>query len=225
MGASTAVGSSCERDLEGSTGRSASFWLYFLIGLTGVSLTTNTALIFLLHNPSFVHQLLYPVKVLPNDHVRGSAASVTIVEYADFQCPFCAKVHPGLKRLAESGKIRWIYRSLPLNGHPLAEPAAEIAECSSEQGKFWDFADRMFAEQQNLASSADLRHLASEAGLNDSALIECLSSKRARSRVESEVALAGRDLVQSTPTLFINGRRREGAPDDAHFDEILLATR
>src|SRR5262245_41195843 len=125
--------------------REGSFPLLALIAaLLGVSLGLNCFLGLKVYRPRFWQDMqlafVHPPDPRPTDHLRGSGkAPVTVIEYSDFQCPFCAQVHPSLAKLAAEGKIKWIFRHYPLFSiHPMATEAAEAAECVSEHGKFWE---------------------------------------------------------------------------------------
>lgn len=199
------------------------FWLYCAVGLAGISISLNVVQAVLLHDPSFIFRLLHPVRAQADDHFRGALAPVTVIEYGDFQCPFCAKMHPELRHLAETGQIRWIYRNYPLEGHPLAEPAAETAECAGQQGKFWDFSDSVFIQQKSIKSLSDIQSIAVNAGVNERELASCLSSGWAHDRVQKEMALGNTDLVLSTPTLFINGKQQVGAVGEGQLEQLVRA--
>ncbi len=134
------------------------FWLYFFATLSFFSIAVNGILAARLYEPFFFHRVLHgSPNVLNDDHVRGNAsAPVTVIEYGDFQCPYCAQVHEQLRQLADRGSIRWVYRNYPLPGHAIAQPAAQAAECAAEQGEFWQYADKVFAthpqNQQDLVA-------------------------------------------------------------------------
>ena len=156
----------------------------------------------------------YAVNVTPADPVRGNpAAPVTIVEYSDFQCPFCSRVTPALtKLLAEYGdRVRVVWKDFPLTQiHPRAVAAAEAAHCAGEQDKYWQYHDRLFANQQALAAT-DLSKYATALDLDLPAFQSCVGSGRYTARVQDGLS-EGRELgVNSTPTVFVNGRRVLGA--------------
>src|SRR5262249_16271947 len=145
-----------------------------LAALLGVSVGLNIFMAARDYGPGLVRELrlaiVPPPEPRPDDHVRGAAsAKVTIIEYSDFQCPFSARLHPSLKRLGGSSRIRWIYRNFPLSSiHPRAEDAALAAECAGEQGRFWEYADALFDAQGAMngaeSSGAFLRQLAKQVG-------------------------------------------------------------
>jgi len=145
---------------------------------------------------------------------RGMAtAPVTIVEYSDYQCPFCARVNPTLARVREQygDQVRIVWKDFPLeNIHPLAAKAAEAAHCAGEQGKYWELHDRLFANQKELAADGLKKHAAA-AGLEPGGFAACLDSGRHAVRVTEGVAEGKALGIDSTPTFFINGRRITGA--------------
>ncbi len=164
------------------------------------------------------------VSVAPHDPVRGPAtAPVTLVEFSDYQCPFCSRVTPTLKRLRETygERIRIVWKDFPLYDiHPLAQKAAEAAWCAGDQGKYWEFHDRLFVNQGTLGSEGLTQH-ATAVGLEPKAFATCIESGRHAGRVKEGAGL-GRDLgVDSTPTTFINGRRLTGAHPYDVFAEII----
>lgn len=165
-----------------------------------------------------------PVSVEAGDPSLGGAkAAVTIVEFADFQCPFCARVEPTLKQLHEryGDAIRIVWKDFPLTSiHPGAFQASEASYCAEEQGKYWPYRDRLFANQQAL----DLEHLtqyASDAGLNAESFSACLASSKYATRVQHSMDAGKRIGVESTPTLFINGRMLSGSQPYETFAAIV----
>jgi len=145
--------------------------------------------------------------------VGAASAPVTLVEFSDFQCPFCQRVEPTLKqvRQAYGDKVRVVWKDFPLTQiHPQAFKASEAAHCAGDQGKFWEYHDRLFANQQALQPS-DLKKHASDLGLDASAFATCLDSSKYGERVRDGVAEGSRLGVNSTPTIYINGRMLSGA--------------
>jgi protein-disulfide isomerase len=141
------------------------------------------------------------------DHIRGNKnAKVTLVEYSDFQCPYCQKFHPTMQQaLTEYGdKVRWVYRHYPLSFHPSAVPAANAAECASEQGKFWEYADKLF-ENQALLSDTYYGQLATELKLNKAKFDSCYSTKKFQAEVNADQASGNTAGVSGTPATIVIG--------------------
>ena len=139
--------------------------------------------------------------------VKGpSTAPVTIVEFADFECPFCARVQPVLRRLeaAYPEQIRVVFRHYPLASHTRAIPAAEAAECANEQGKFWQYHDQLFSSQKRL-EAADLHRQASDIGLSMAAFTACVESRRHTKTWQDEKAAGDQSGVTGSPTFLVNG--------------------
>lgn len=160
--------------------------------------------------------LLVPVQA-GRDHIRGPAdAPVTVVEYGDFECPYCGQAEPVVRELlAEFTNIRYVWRHLPLaEVHPHAQLAAEAAEAAGEQGAFWEMHDLIF-EHQNALRKADLLHYADQLGLDLIRFREYLTERRGAGRISEDVDSADLSGVSGTPTFFINGRRHHGAYDIA----------
>jgi protein-disulfide isomerase len=145
--------------------------------------------------------------------VGPASAPVTLIEFSDFQCPFCQRVEPTLKELRTKygDKLRIVWKDFPLTQiHPQAFKAGEAGHCAGDQGKYWEYHDRLFANQQAL-QPADLKKHATDLGLDATAFGTCLDSSKYGERVRDGVALGERLGVNSTPTVFINGRRFSGA--------------
>jgi protein-disulfide isomerase len=163
------------------------------------------------------------VTVAANDPVRGPAnAPVTIIEYSDYQCPFCARVNPTLDRVRQEygDKVRIVFKDFPLPNHLEAPKAAEAAYCAGDQGKYWEMHDRLFANQQALQLPALKQHAVS-VGLNAAAFNECLESGKHTARVADNLK-AGEALgVGSTPTLYVNGRPVVGAQPFEYFKTVI----
>jgi protein-disulfide isomerase len=149
-------------------------------------------------------------------------APVQIVEFSDFQCPYCAQVAPVLRALPGTygDKVRIIFRNFPLVIHPQAVGAAEAAQCAHVQGKFWEYHDRLFANQQALGPD-DLKRQAATVGLDASAFGACLDGHTFAGAVEADAREAQRYGVSATPTFFINGRFVSGALSREAFQQII----
>jgi Na+/H+ antiporter NhaA len=157
------------------------------------------------------------------DHILGPAsASLTLVEYADFQCPFCARATGVAKEVREhfGDRLRYVFRHLPLpDVHPYAEVAAAAAEAASVQGRFWDMHDLLFTHQDQLELE-DLAGYAGRLGLNVEEFLRDIDEQRHASRIREDVADAEASGARGTPTFFVGNRRHQG-PYDAR---TLIAT-
>jgi len=149
------------------------------------------------------------------DHVRGPAESpVTVVEYGDFECPFCGRAESAVRELlAEFGDVRYVWRHLPLTDvHPRAQAAAEAAEAAAAQGAFWRMHDLLLDHQDALKAS-DLVSYAERLGLDVERFEDDLRRRAGAARIEEDVDSADLSGVSGTPTFFINERRHHGAYD------------
>ncbi|MFH0971443.1 MAG: thioredoxin domain-containing protein [Candidatus Micrarchaeota archaeon] len=160
---------------------------------------------------------------------KGSAnAKITIVEYSDFQCPYCKMFVEGaypqiIKEWIDTGKAKMYFKHYPLTelGHTLAPKAAEAAECASDQGKFWEMHDKMFAGQPAIAV-ADLKKYAGELKLDTAKFNECLDSGKKAGIVDAQKAEGSALGVTGTPNFFINGQKVPlGASPYASFKQVL----
>jgi protein-disulfide isomerase len=141
------------------------------------------------------------------------AAPVTIVEFSDFQCPFCGRFAPTIHGVLEKypTQVRLVYRHLPIASlHPNAQKAAEAAVCAQDQGKFWEMHDLLFAEQSTLEIDA-LKEKAKRTGLDTKSFNECLDSGKSREAVRADVEAGNILGIGGTPTSFVNGRYVNGA--------------
>ena len=154
------------------------------------------------------------VPVGPDDHMRGPAgARVTLVEYGDFECPYCGVVYPVVKELeaAYADVLRVVFRSFPLLQHPHAQAAAEAAEFAADHGRFWELHDTLY-EHQRALDLAHLRGYARELGLDDAALARALDEGTYAGIVE-DVKQGGEDSgIPGTPAFFLNGVLFEDEP-------------
>ena len=166
----------------------------------------------------------YTVNVAADDPVLGTAnAPVTLVEFSDFQCPFCARVMPTLKKVKDTygDKVRIVWKDFPLTSiHPQAFKAAEAGQCAREQGKFWELHDRMFANQQALQPDA-LKEHAAAVGLDLAKFNACFDASKYGERVQQQMSAGSQLGVQSTPSIFINGRLVSGAQPYEVFTAII----
>lgn len=163
------------------------------------------------------------VQVPAGEPSRGpEQAKVTVVEFSDFDCPFCRKAHPIVEQLLNEygDRIRFVYRDFPLANHQRAVPAAEAARCAGEQGKYWEYFQTLMGGQGNLSDEA-LKKTASDKGLDLASFTACYESRRHQASVQTALE-GGRQLgVTATPTFFINGRRLVGAPAYDQFKSIV----
>ena len=145
--------------------------------------------------------------------IGNPKAKVTIVEFSDFQCPFCLRVAPTLKKIraAYGDKVRVVWKDFPLTQiHPQAFKAGEAGQCAAEQGKFWEYHDQLFENQQALLPD-DLKKYAAAVGMDTGRFNSCLDMSKRAEVVRDGVAQGTRLGINSTPTVFVNGRRVDGA--------------
>jgi protein-disulfide isomerase len=162
------------------------------------------------------------------DHIRGpDDAPVTLVEYGDFECPYCGQAEGVIRELLASygDDVRYVWRHLPLNDvHPHAQIAAEASEAAAAQGKFWDMYDMLLSRQEAL-TPRDVAGYASELGLDSERFREELRRREYAARVSEDVASADESGVSGTPTFFINGRRHYGVYDVDTLAEAVQAAK
>lgn len=168
-----------------------------------------------------------------DDPVLGSKnAPVTIIEFSDYQCPFCRVFWKDSfsqlkKEYIDTGKVRFVYRDYPLSFHPMSEPTAQAAECADDQGKYWEFHDKVFGEEQKKGQGTvtytvtDLKSWASQLGLNTSQFNQCLDSGKYKEEVAKDFADGQAAGVSGTPSFFINGKMVVGAQPFASFKTII----
>ncbi len=175
----------------------------------------------------------YPVQILIEPYrvpvdvadapVRGNPkAPVTVVEFSDFQCPFCARARPVVQQVRDTygDKVRWVFRHFPLSFHASAEKAGEAAACAQEQGKFWQMHDRIWADHTKLAI-ADLKADAAALGLDVAAFDKCLDSGQTAARIERDQEEGAGYGVSGTPAFFVNGRLLSGAQPFEAFQQVI----
>lgn len=170
-------------------------------------------------------------------------AKVAVVEFSDFECPYCGAAMgthealvqrfksqdpnweaavPKLKELAKQGKIKLVFRDFPLGFHSQAKPAAEAAECADEQGKFWEYHDKLFENQDKLGSEL-YPELAEEIGLDAAKFKTCVETGKYSQEVQADIAYASQVGVSGTPTFFVNGIKVSGAQPYSVFKQIIDA--
>jgi len=150
----------------------------------------------------------------PNNPSMGDQSGVVeVVEFSDFECPYCSRAADTLRGLKERypEKVRFTFRHFPLSFHPRAKPAAEHAQCAHEQGLFWQFHDLVFANQKELGPDK-LAEYAVQAGVDKGKFDECLSSGRASAHVTADLAKGQEVGVGGTPSFYINGQAFAGNP-------------
>jgi protein-disulfide isomerase len=163
------------------------------------------------------------------DHIRGPVdAPVTLIEYGDFECPYCGDAAPIITKLLDhfGGDLRYVFRHLPLNDvHPNAQIASEAAEAAAAQGRFWEMHDKLLADP-SAVSPRTVRAYAEELGLDVERFADELRRRKHAPRVAEDVRSADASGVTGTPTFFINGRRHQGVYDvDTLTREIKTAVR
>jgi protein-disulfide isomerase len=168
----------------------------------------------------------HPVLTMPvsddRDHIQGPAdAAVTLIEYGDYECPYCGAAYPIVKevqaRMAE--RLRFVFRNFPIStAHPHAEQAAEAAEAAATQGSFWEMHDLLYENQKRLRDE-DLRSYAEKLGLDVGRFVRDLAEHVHADRVHEDFMSGVRSGVNGTPTFYINGARH----DDSYDAETLLA--
>jgi protein-disulfide isomerase len=155
---------------------------------------------------------------------RGSEkAPVTIVKFEDYQCPFCKQVQPTFNELLSryNGKVRLVHKDLPLESlHPQARQAAEAARCAYEQGKFWEYHDKLYANSPK-ASSDDMKSYAKDVGLNVDSFDRCFASGKYKAVVQRDLNEGAQLGLTGTPTFFINGRELSGNQPFEAFEAII----
>jgi protein-disulfide isomerase len=163
-----------------------------------------------------------------DDPVLGDKnAPVTIVSFEDYQCPFCKRAFdqtlPQLKQeYIDTGKVKLVYRDFPLGFHPEANPAAEASECADDQGKFWEYHDQLFNNQQTLGRDLYIK-LAGDLGLDVDKFTQCIDNGETRQEVQADTNYGQQVGVSGTPTFFINGIKLVGAQPYAAFKQIIDA--
>ncbi|MBP8858188.1 MAG: DsbA family protein [Anaerolineaceae bacterium] len=204
-------------------------WLYYL--LVGLALAAGLALgylfwgrqSFILQNTSSQDQvwqaLLKDAPALGPDD-----APVTIVEFSDFQCPFCARWHQEVwPQISETyqGKVRLVYRDFPLvQAHPYAQDAAIAARCAGQQDHYWEYHGLLFAGEMELSDLA-FDAFAARLELDQTLFDKCLANPEVLSQVQADLSLAEMVGIDGTPTFFINGYRIKGAQPFEEFQKVI----
>jgi protein-disulfide isomerase len=155
---------------------------------------------------------------------RGNpSGAVTIVEFADFECPVCGAVYPVLEKAfeAKKDKVRFVFKFLPLPKHPHAEPAARAAIAAMNQGKFWEMHHKLFENQEHLERS-DLEQYARDLGLDMAKFKADFDAKQTTDRIEADRKQADALKVKGTPTIYINGREYDRSQEIADWVQMDL---
>jgi protein-disulfide isomerase len=163
------------------------------------------------------------VSVDDDPSIGPADAPVTIIEFSDYQCPFCQSWYQQVfEQLLASypGQIRFVYRDLPLPMHPEALPAAEAADCAGEQGAYWEYHDALFNQQHGLGHDA-YEEYAADLGLDAQAFADCLDSQRYQAEVQADASDAAKVGIDGTPAFVINGRVLIGAQPFAQFQALI----
>jgi protein-disulfide isomerase len=155
---------------------------------------------------------------------RGSEnAKITIVKFEDFQCPYCKAVQPNYQEVLKryDGKVRLVHKDLPLDQiHPQARQAAEAARCAEDEGKFWEYHDKLYASSPK-AAPEDLKVYAKDLGLKQDLFDKCLTSGKYKAAIQKDVNEGASLGVTGTPTFFINGRELSGAQSVEAISQII----
>lgn len=165
-------------------------------------------------------------------YLGNKNAKVVMVDFSDFECPFCKKyfdeTYAQIKKdYIDTGKIVYYYRHFPLSFHPAAKPAAIASECANEQGKFWEFHDLVFKEQAKITGQTPegttqaLKAFAASLNLNASQFGSCLSSEKYKDNVEKDTKEGEAAGVNGTPTFFVNGMSLVGAQPYSAFQTLI----
>lgn len=165
------------------------------------------------------------------EFVKGDKkAKVTVVEFTDFQCPYCSRFFTDtygkiMKDYVDSGKVLYISRDLPLPFHPNAKPAALAARCAGDQEKYWEMHDKLFTSQTEWSELSDAKDkfigYAKDLGLNQSKFTDCYTSGKYNEAIEADAALAAEVGVSGTPSFVINGEKLVGAQPYSEFQKVI----
>jgi protein-disulfide isomerase len=151
-----------------------------------------------------------------------AAAPIELIEFSDFQCPFCQRANPTVEQVLKTygDRVKFVYRHYPLPNHPNARPAAEAAACAEAQGKFWEYHDRLFANPTKLTDS-DLKAHAAALGLDTARFDTCFDNRQQKPGIDKDIADANEAGVTGTPAFFVNGRAIEGAQPFEAFKRVI----
>ena len=158
-----------------------------------------------------------------NAEGKGPAtAPIQMIEFSDFQCPYCQRANPAVDQVLTTygDRVHFVYRHFPLPSHPNARPAAEASQCAAEQGKFWPYHDRLFANPSRLGNT-DLKQHAVELGLDAAKFNACVDAHKYKTQVDADAQAGETAGVNGTPAFFINGRMLSGAQPFEAFKRII----
>ncbi len=151
-----------------------------------------------------------------NSPVKGDVkAAITIFEFSDFQCPYCAKLQPTLRQVLDAypGKVKLVFKNFPLSFHKQAKNAAKASHAAGEQGKYWEMHDKIF-EKYNKLTEESFAEFATQLGLDSNKFAADYGSNKYDSQIKQDMQLASKVGVRGTPTLFINGKLQKGRSFD-----------
>ncbi len=162
-----------------------------------------------------------------DDFLGDVNAPVTIIEFSDYECPFCARFYSDAlqqikEKYVETGKVKFVYRDFPLNFHANAQKAAEAAECAGDQGKYFEMHDMLF-ESGVTGGVGSFKQYASNMGLNTNEFNECLDSGKYYDEVQKDMRDGSAAGVRGTPATFVNGILVSGAQPFSVFEQIIEA--
>jgi len=206
----------------------------FYVMLVGLALLGAGALYLASRDRTVPGTVEGPMPAVPGDgfggYVMGSdSAPVEVVEYSDFECPFCARFAnlqmPAVRRqLIETGLVRWRFRDFPLPGHPYSRYAAHAAQCAGEQNRFWEMHDALFADHSWAQTGKNPRGLfnsmAQRVGLDMGAYAACMAANRYAARIEASRLEGEARGVGGTPTFFVNGQPFRANPTSDAFKAL-----
>jgi len=173
-----------------------------------------------LHEQSKVTLLITPPRAITAS-TKDQAAAVTVIEYADYECPYCQQEEPIIQKIQSEfkGKVAFIYKDTPLPMHPHAEKAAEAARCAGAQGKFWEYHDQLFQTKQ--LELAQLKSLAQTMKLDTEAFDKCLDSGQFSAMIKDQLTEASALQVEGTPSFLVNGRFIGGGMNYEDFKKLV----
>ena|SRR3989344_1832915 len=206
--------------------------IYFSLGPSPLSIISGRNAAIRPNPPSPAVEGTTKVSADDDEFLGSEQAPVLMIEFGDFQCPFCRdfwrETLPRLKsEYIDTGRVKFVYRDYPLSFHPAAQKAAEAAECARDQGLFWEMHDKLFAEQDRRGEGtvqfgeAEIKQWAREAGIHATSFSACLDSGKYADEVKNDFKDGTAAGVTATPSFFINGRLIRGALDYEVFAAVI----